>query len=488
MPTLPTKLYRAEQVKELDRIAIEERGIPGLQLMERAGLAAFQYLRKHYPQVRSVAVFCGAGNNAGDGYIVARLALQAGLAVRVYAVAPPETLRGDALLAYRRYVDQGGGTETYRQGMDFNGSLIVDALLGTGLNREVSGLLAAAVTTINRSRAPVIALDIPSGLNADTGKVLGNAVRADATVSFIALKQGLFTGDAAEYCGHIAFSSLGVSDDVYQQVHHAALRITQPSMPRRNRCAHKGNYGHVLVVGGDKGFSGAARMAAEAAARVGAGLVSVATRTEHAALLNASRPEIMSHGVENAEQLQRLLHRSTVIVAGPGLGQSRWASELLDAAIKAQKPLVIDADGLNLLANGPRTCSHWVLTPHPGEAARLLHCSTAEVQRDRFQAVTALRQKYHGVCVLKGAGSLIDDSFDISVATTGNAGMASGGFGDILSGAIAGLIAQGLTLSEASKIAVYLHGEAADRAAVDGQRGMLATDLLPHLRKLVNRP
>ncbi len=487
MHTLPTKLYRAEQVRELDRIAIEERGIPGSQLMVMAGQAAFQYIREYYPHIKSLAVFCGAGNNAGDGYIVARLALQASMRVQVYAVASPETLRGDALTAYRQYADKGGSTEMYQQGVDSDRGLIVDALLGTGLNKEVGGLYAAAVAAINRSRAPVISLDIPSGLNADTGKVFGSAVHADATVSFIGLKQGLFTGDAAEYCGRIAFASLGVPDDIYRQVNHAALRITRPSMLRRNRCAHKGNYGHVLVIGGEKGFSGAARMSAEAAARVGAGLVSVATRSEHAGLLSVSRPEIMSHGVEHAEQLQPLLHRATVIVVGPGLGQSNWARDLLHAAIAAQKPMVIDADGLNLLAKSPQSYSHWVLTPHPGEAGRLLSCSTAEIQRDRFHAVTQLQTKYHGICVLKGSGTLIDDSFDISVSTMGNAGMASGGFGDILSGAIAGLIAQGLTLSEASKMAVYLHGEAADIAVTDGQRGMLATDLLPHLRRLVNR-
>ncbi len=251
----------------------------------------------------------------------------------------------------------------------------------------------------------------------------------------------------------------------------------------RDRCAHKGNYGHVLIVGGDCGYSGAARLAGEAALRVGAGLVSVATRTEHAGLMNLNRPELMCHGVETAGQLVALLEKASVIVIGPGLGQSDWAKELFVATIKAQKPLIIDADGLNLLARSPVTNFDWILTPHPGEAARLLNCSTAEIQQDRFAAVSAIQAKYGGIAVLKGAGTLIASEDEIAVSTTGNPGMASGGMGDVLAGVIAGLLAQGLSPKNAAQQGVYLHGLAADLAAAkDGERGLLASDLMPCLR------
>jgi hydroxyethylthiazole kinase-like uncharacterized protein yjeF len=486
MQTLPLKLYRAAQVRELDRIAIERHSIPGLELMRRAGQAAFVSLRRRWPEARRIAVFCGAGNNGGDGYVVARLALQAGLETTVYALADPEQLHGDALQAYRDYQKQGGTVRPFAVSMQCAADIVIDALLGTGLDRPVEGLLAAAIAAINALQKPAIALDIPSGLHADTGTVMGCALRADCTVTFIALKQGLFTGDAADYCGEVDFASLQVPETVYQDVPHAALRLAKPHFPPRGRTAHKGQHGHVLVIGGDSGYSGAARMAAQAAARVGTGLVSIASREKYAPLLNVAYPELMCHGVETAGQLGALLVKADIVVIGPGLGQSAWALELLQAASSGSKPLVVDADGLNLLARTSLRHGNWVLTPHPGEAARLLDCSVREVLQDRFAAAKAIQEKYCAVCVLKGAGTLIVDGREVYINGTGNPGMASGGMGDVLSGAIAGLVAQGYAMDEAARLGVYIHGAAADLAAVDGERGMLASDLLPHLRKLVN--
>ena len=241
-----------------------------------------------------------------------------------------------------------------------------------------------------------------------------------------------------------------------------------------------------LIVGGDRGYSGAARLAGEAALRVGAGLVSVATRSEHAGLMNLNRPELMCHGVETAGQLAVLLEKASVVVIGPGLGQSDWAKELFMAAINAQKPMIIDADGLNLLARSPERNPDWILTPHPGEASRLLNCSTAEIQQDRFASVSAIQAKYGGIAILKGAGTLIASEDEIAVSTTGNPGMASGGMGDVLAGVIAGLLAQGLSLKNAAQQGVYSHGQAADLAAEkDGERGLLASDLMPYLRLVV---
>jgi len=487
MQNLPIKLYRAAQVRELDRIAIQERGIPGFELMSRAGHEVFLRLKKQWPDARSVAVFCGSGNNAGDGYIIAKLALDAGLGVCVYAVSDPEKLNGDALTAYRQYIQANGKVSQFQAGHLLNADVLVDALLGTGLDRPVTGLYADAIQAINAYSAPAIAVDIPSGLNADTGTVMGCAVKADCTVTFIGLKQGLFTGQAAEYCGEIGYAQLGVPDDVFDALQAAATRVVKTALPRRDRCAHKGNCGHVLIVGGELGYSGAARMAGEAALRVGSGLVSIATRPEHAGLMNLGRPELMCHGVETAVRLAALLEKVDVVVVGPGLGQSAWAKALFNAAIVSGKPLVIDADGLNLLANSPTTNPDWILTPHPGEAARLLNRSTADVQQDRFAAVLSLQGRYGGVAILKGAGTLIASEQALAVSNTGNPGMASGGMGDVLAGVIAGLLAQGLSLQDAARQGVYNHGLAADLATEkDGERGLLASDLMPYLRQLVN--
>jgi hydroxyethylthiazole kinase-like uncharacterized protein yjeF len=255
----------------------------------------------------------------------------------------------------------------------------------------------------------------------------------------------------------------------------------------RPRHAHKGMYGHVVVVGGDYGYSGAIRMAAAAALRVGAGLVSVATRPDIALMLNVTRPEIMCHGVNNKKSLLSLLEKATVVIVGPGMGLSKWAKQLLSAVLQSEKPLVVDADALNLLAMKPVAYADWILTPHPGEAARILKCSQTQIQQDRLQAIKALQHKMGGVSVLKGAGSLVLAPQESPVlCEAGNPGMATAGMGDILSGVIGGLLAQGFTLADAAKCGVLLHAMAGDLAAKEGERGMLASDLLPYLRYLVN--
>jgi hydroxyethylthiazole kinase-like uncharacterized protein yjeF len=274
---------------------------------------------------------------------------------------------------------------------------------------------------------------------------------------------------------------------VFAGLEATATRVVNVPLPRRHRYAHKGNCGHVLIVGGELGYSGAAIMAGEAALRVGSGLVSIATRAGHAGLLNLNRPELMCHGVETPEQLSALLDKVDAVVVGPGLRQTDWAKALFHTAISAGKPTVVDADGLNLLAAAPTAKPHWILTPHPGEGARLLNCATAAIQHDRFAAVLSLQANYGGVAVLKGAGTLIASEHQLAVSNTGNPGMASGGMGDVLSGVIAGLLAQGLSLRDAAQQGVYLHGLAADLAAEkDGERGLLASDLMPYLRQLVN--
>lgn len=497
MTDLPHLLYRAEQVRALDRIAIEQFGIPGSVLMERAGAAAFVVLRARWPQAARIGVLCGTGNNGGDGFVLARLAAEAGLEVTVWQVGDAERLQGDALAASQRLQGTGitarpwpGSSARELDGRD----VLVDALLGTGLTDKVRDTWADAIDALNVAAAPVLALDLPSGLDADTGRVLGCAVRASASISFIGLKPGLLTGAGTEHAGRVYFHDLQVPAGVYDRQAAAARRLDYAQLSTllrpRTRDAHKGQFGHVLVIGGGHGMSGAVRLAAEAAARVGAGLVSVATHAVHAAALNAGRPELMVHSVESPVALAPLLERASVVAVGPGLGQDAWARGLLERVLETDRPLVLDADALNLLAADPVQRDDWVLTPHPGEAARLLGCSSAQVQADRFHALAALVERFGGVCVLKGSGTLVHapagEFPPAGVCTAGNPGMASGGMGDVLTGIIAGLLAQGLTASEAAAAGVCLHAQAADEAARVGERGLLASDLMPWLRRLVN--
>jgi NAD(P)H-hydrate epimerase len=488
---LPYDLYRAEQVRELDRTAIEDFAIPGLSLMQRAGAAAFRLLRWRWARAADITVVCGTGNNGGDGFIVAQLAREAGMRVRVLQLGDSERLSGDARSAADAYLAADGRITPFGE-IPRETDLIVDAVLGTGLEREVAGDWSDALQQMNSHPAPVLALDIPSGLHSDCGRILGQAVRADATISFIGLKQGLFAGEGPECCGKVYFDRLEVPSAVYEKQTPSARRVDWREQfgklqPRR-RTAHKGEFGHVLVVGGDHGYSGAALMAGAAAARTGAGLVSLATRQDHASMLSLSRPELMCHGVETADQLRPLLKRVSVIAIGPGIGTSDWALSLLNVALESGLPLVVDADALNLLALDPQQREQWILTPHPGEAGRLLDAQVAELQQDRFSSIAKLQQQYGGTVVLKGAGTLVYEGEEstVSICTDGNPGMASGGMGDVLTGIIAAFVAQAFPLGEAATLGVCLHAAAADRAAGDGERGLLATDLLSEIRTLVN--
>ncbi len=488
MQEIPHNLYRADQVRELDRIAIEQFHIPGFELMNRAGYAAFDALRSRWPDACRIAVLCGTGNNGGDGFVLARCAREAGMEVAVYQAGSADRLSADASRAKQLAEQLGVVSEPWHRQKLESFDVVVDALLGTGLNGEVKECWAVAIEAINGSGKPVLALDIPSGLDADTGSPLGVAVRAQVTVTFIGLKRGLFTGDGPGFCGEVLFERLDVPEQVYLTLHPAAVLVTdRQKFQPRCRNAHKGDFGHVLIVGGDYGMSGAARLAGEAALRVGAGLVSIATRRSHSGVLNLPRPELMCHGVEEADELYPLLERATVVVIGPGLGQRRWGETMLKVVLGSGLPLVVDADALNLLASTPHVRNDWILTPHPGEAARLLQTTSEKVQADRFTCINMLQKQFGGACVLKGAGTLIlaqDGRPELCGA--GNPGMACGGMGDVLSGVIGSLLAQKFTLPDAAREGVLIHALAADRAAVAGERGLLPSDLMPHLRKLVN--
>jgi NAD(P)H-hydrate epimerase len=480
-------LYTVEQVRALDRRAIDDLGIGGLELMNRAATAAFACLRRQWPQVRRIVVFCGPGNNGGDGYLLASLAYGAGLGVEVMELS--DQVRGDAALARDTWQRGAGVTHRWQQDALLpQADVYVDALYGTGLNRVPDAAVSALIERINASGVPMLALDVPSGLNADTGHCPGAAIRAQVTVSFIAAKRGLYTGQAATKAGTVSVDTLGLPDILWQGMPADASLLDAMHLGPRARDAHKGDCGHVLAIGGDHGTAGAIRMCGEAALRSGAGLVSVATREENLFALNSARPELMAHGIHGPQELQPLLARASVLAVGPGLGQSAWGHALWLTALDSGKPLVLDADGLNLLAREQRRfTTPAVLTPHPGEAARLLEKSNAEVQTDRFAAVRELARRYGAVVVLKGAGSLIaNPDGRLDVCTWGNPGMASGGMGDLLTGVIAALMAQGCSAWDAARIGVGLHARAGDVAACKGERGLLASDLLEPLRALGN--
>jgi NAD(P)H-hydrate epimerase len=483
-------LYTVAQIRDLERAAIDASRLPGFELMRRAGAAALDLLRLRWPGARCILMLCGAGNNGGDGYVLARRARDAGIAAVVVALGSPRE-GSEAEQAHREWCDAGG--EVLPPNAEWpQADVFVDALFGIGLTRAVEGAARDWIEKLNAGRGPVLALDVPSGLDADTGFAPGPVVRAAATITFLADKRGLHTGVAADCTGDIAVDALELSEEIRARALCDARLLDAAeiaaALPPRARDGHKGRYGHVLAIGGDHGMGGAIRLAGEAAMRTGAGLVSVATRAEHVSAINAARPELMAHAVSGSQEVQLLLERASVVALGPGLGRRAWGHALWHTAIAVGKPLVLDADGLNLLAgDGLALPAQTVLTPHPGEAARLLGTDTETIARDRFIAVRELAHKHHAVVVLKGAGTLIaNPAGDVAVCPWGNPGMATGGMGDVLTGVIAALLAQGFDAWDAARVGVALHARAGDAAAQDGEAGLIASDLLVPLRRLRN--
>jgi NAD(P)H-hydrate epimerase len=502
--SLPYSLYSAQAVREMDRFAIDEQGIDGFKLMNKAARFSFHALVKQWPEANNLVVLCGSGNNAGDGYIVAALAKNRGWSVEVFFASPPEKLKADALAAYHSCLETKTICKefdqlTFKKLCKNKNTVVVDALLGTGLNSEVKGLYAEIIKTANQQDCPILALDIPSGLSANTGQALGLAIKADLTATFIALKIGLFTGSGRHYSGTIVFSDLGLELDTFKHIAPIADRLDLNNLLKelapRPRDAHKGNCGHAMIIGGDLGYGGAIVLAATATARMGAGLTTVITHEVHRTALLNSIPEAMIFASQNMQEIEHALKQADVIIIGPGLGQSAWSEKMLLAALNSDKQLVIDADALNLLSTNFSSVlesstfrrNYHIFTPHPGEAARLLNSNTAEIQSDRVIAVKALQNKWGGNFLLKGSGSLIcSNKGSVSLCPYGNPGMASGGMGDVLSGLIGGLLAQGLEPDYALQLAVCSHAKAADIASSEyGERGLLANDLIPIARQLL---
>lgn len=487
---LPAEIYSVASVRNVDRTAIEQ-GISGYTLMTRAGQAVFDIALARYPQASRWQVVCGSGNNGGDGYVVARLAAEHGIAVSVLAMAAPEQLSGDAATAYMDFAALGGAVAEFEGSLDAAAGLLIDGLLGSGLERNVEGIYAKVVEAINEHAAPVIALDIPSGLHGDSGRVMGVAVCADLTVTFVGLKSGLFLDSGPAVAGEIFFDDLGIPSDCRSGqaplMRRVDDRIVKKALPRRKRSAHKGKFGHLLIVGGGPGMPGAVRLSGEAALRTGAGLVTIATHPDHSSLIPPARPELMCHGVLRPEDLQPLFERADTVAVGPGLGTGAWGRAMLDAVLASDLPIVADADALNLLAGQGISRDEWILTPHPGEAARLLDVTAAEVQADRPAALAGLVRQYGGTVVLKGSGTLVSSKKGQPwLCSAGNPGMATPGIGDALTGIIAALRGQKLSGELAAVVGVQVHARAGDKAATAGERGMIASDLITEIRYCIN--
>ncbi|MDD9850929.1 MAG: NAD(P)H-hydrate dehydratase [Gammaproteobacteria bacterium] len=484
MPFDAHNLYSARAVRALESAAMEN-GLSGEELMQRAGAAVFALICRRFSARRPLAVLCGGGNNGGDGYVVARLAAQSGWPVRVFTAGAGAPQSRVSAAQKESAIAAGAAIAPLAEFTPDAETLIVDALLGTGVTRDVDAAAAELFARINDAAAAVIAVDVPSGLCCDSGKVYGSALAAGVTVTFIAKKPGLFTGRGAHFAGEVLLDTLGIAGPVYDSVAADARLLGDAHLKtilhRRAGDAHKHAAGHVLVLGGGRGMGGAAVMAAEGAVRAGAGLVTLCTEDNAAA---RARPEVMT--VELGE-LRASAGRFTAAVAGPGLGAGAFAVDAFATALELGLPMVVDADALNLLAQESARRDNWVLTPHPGEAARLLGVGSAAVQAGRLQAAADIAGRYGGVCALKGAGTVIADGGQTWLCAAGNPGMAAAGMGDVLSGVIGAFIAQGYGVMDGACCGVQLHAAAGDVAAADGAVGMAATDLPPLVRRLHNR-
>ncbi len=479
-------------MRELDRQTYTALGISEYELMCEAGKAAFHVLAIHWPEARHILVLCGTGNNGGDGWVLARLAHDAGYQCRVALFGDPSRIAGTARIAYDAWRDSTTATFSNAERLstgELGGEscdLVIDALTGIGLSGSPRDPFVELIALINASAVPVLSLDVPSGVDADTGAIVGAAVHAETTVTFIAHKPGLLTGTAVNHVGRLVLADLGAPPAVFESVPGIGFRISAQAagrLPTRSKNAHKGHFGHVLVIGGNRGMGGAALLAAGAALRSGAGLVSLATRPEHVTAALVRHPELMVTGLDDTAALPALCDGKSVIVIGPGLGRDEWAQQCLQHAVAAGLPLICDADALNLIAENAVTIPpkiSWIFTPHPGEASRLADVATAEVESDRISWAAILATRYAAVVVLKGAGTVVaspSEDDQICICVGGNPGMATGGMGDLLAGLTGALVAQGLSLMEASALGVAAHARAGDLAWQRYGVGLTATDV-----------
>ncbi len=512
------KILTAAQMQALDRRTITEAGVPGLTLMERAGTHVAELVLEGLgpDSTDTVTILCGKGNNGGDGLVTARLLAKRGPKVQVVLLHDPGVFSGDAKTMWQRWKKTPAARATVvtptRERLDAllaESRVVVDALLGTGLTSDVTGAYRSAIEAMNGCGRPIVAIDLPSGIHADTGAVMGAAVRAAATVTFGHPKLGLFVGAGIDHAGRVRIGDIGIPAAYSDQGSSPLSLLVESDMerllPERRASAHKGTFGHAAIVAGSVGKTGAAALAAKAALRIGAGLVSVATpaginATLEAKLLEvmtAPMPETKAHTLARSglDRLLAFVSSRTAAAIGPGLSTHPETVDLVQAMIpRLDKPTVLDADALNALVGKTRLLSDGkaplVLTPHPGEMARLVEDATPEsINRDRIGTASRLATTCGVVVILKGARTVIAKSDgEAAICPTGNAGMATAGTGDVLTGMVAGLLAQRLSPWDAARAGVYLHGLAGDLAAAEiGQAGMIAGDLLERIPRAVTQ-
>jgi hydroxyethylthiazole kinase-like uncharacterized protein yjeF len=508
------KTVTALQMRNIDRRTIEKAKVPGLDLMERAGQgtaqAALEMLGN--PKGKTVVHFCGKGNNGGDGFVVARLLTQAEVICQVYLMGKKAEVRGDALENLNRLLQMGVEVRELARMDEVSelerAHLIVDALLGTGVSGSVKGIMAQIIQMINDSGLPVLAVDIPSGLNGDTGEILGGSVRADRTVTMALPKRGFFFSPGRELVGELTVVDIGVPSWAVEQEQLAVETLEREGMaeliPTRAADAHKGSCGRVLVVSGCVGMTGAAALASMAALRSGAGMAILGIPESLNDIMEAKLTEVMTSPLPETESralalrsmqtIQELLSWADVLAIGPGLSTDPETVQLVRQLLpQLSCPTVVDADGLNAIAQDTQLLgavgAPLVLTPHAGELARLNGIEIPQKTQDRLKAATDLSQRYGLICVFKGAPTLIADAAgEVFINTTGNPGMATAGAGDVLTGMIVGFLAQGLSPLEAAKVGVYLHGLAGDVAReLYGEWGLVAGDLVEAIPEAIFR-
>lgn len=494
-------LYSSEQCRQLDQQVIENKNLPGLVLMKRAAWCAYQLLKTHFPDAKQLAVFCGPGNNGGDGLFLAQYASLDGCNVTLFTSSRHEIYASKLPTSARQ-----GWEEATALGLRIEScesittdtlshfDLCVDALLGTGLDRSIEGPMADIIHLINSTSLPVMSLDVPSGLDATTGHIWTHGIQADVTVTFIVQKTGLVTYLGPSHAGKTVLCDLNIEAHHYPDIVALAtyhdIIFWQNKRPKRTAHFHKGMAGTAWLIGGNHHMMGAILLASHACLKAGAGLTKVLSCPEHLVPLTSHTPELMTY-----EQSDGFPNTQAMAI-GPGLGQNTWALQRFEEAMTwhwqdPKHSLVVDADALHLLAQRPQTHmqnSHWVLTPHPKEAAYLLNTTTDAIQTNRFEAVKALHRQYGGVIVLKGNGSIIYDGVHLEVCPLGNAGMAVGGMGDVLTGMICSYLAQGMTLFEAACLGVYQHAELADQyIKTHSLHSLTPSDIIQSLSLLDNQ-
>ncbi len=507
------KIVTAQQMKNIDRRAIVYFGVPGLVLMESAAIAVMEEMERFFDGLEGlrVAIICGKGNNGGDGLALARRLRIRGVAVRAVLLAPFAALQGEAKtnLAVLRKTDvqiiPNASASSINDILQWS-DIVVDALLGVGLSSPLKGRFAQTVELINASGKPVVAVDIPTGINADSGAVMGTAVNADLTVTMALLKRGLVLQPGSQCAGMVRVADIGIPSEVIEKEKLTVSLLEQGAawgvLAPRKRDAHKGDFGHLMIIAGSPGKAGAAVMSARSALRIGTGLVSVATPHTLVPIIQSHIAEAMcipsgesmegTLGIGSEEELLKFASGMAACAIGPGLSTHHETAAVVRNLVQRLKiPLVIDADGLNAVARTvdvlKKIKAPVVLTPHPGEMARLTGLSSADVQKDRVGIASGFAAAYKVVLVLKGAGTVVAcPDGKVFVNSTGNPGMATGGTGDALTGMIGGLLAQGYPAMQAACLGVYLHGLAGDLAAKEkGEMGLTAGDLIERIPEAI---